>query len=120
MPLQNPHQLPEDPRREIATLNVPGAPAPIQIQVITAPEKPAATAGEPGGLFEYGAAILRRKWSILAITIVCGAAAFLLALPQAPVYQARTAIEIQGINENFLNFHEVNPTAMPANLPAET
>jgi capsular exopolysaccharide synthesis family protein len=120
MPLQNPHQLPEDPRREVATVNVASGPAPIQIQLITSSEpKAAAAPAESNGLAEYGNAILRRKWSVLAIAAVCAIAAFLIALPQPPVYQARTALEIQGMNENFLNFRDVNPTSVPANFSGE-
>src|SRR5579872_7323706 len=117
--LQNPRQLPEDPRREIATYNVPAGPAPIQIQVVTSTENQTVAKAESSG-GEYGAAIWRRKWAILAIAVLCAIAAFAIAVPQAPVYQARAAIEIQGVNQNFLNFHEVDPTAPPANLSAET
>jgi hypothetical protein len=31
---------------------------------------------------------------------------FFVTLPQTPVYQARTSIEIQGFNDNFLNMRQ--------------
>ena len=35
----------------------------------------------------------------------------LLTLPQTPVYQARTSLEIQDLNENFLNIKQVTPVS---------
>ena len=37
--------------------------------------------------------------------------ALLITLPQSPVYRARASLEIQNLNQNFLNMREVNPTA---------
>lgn len=52
----------------------------------------------------------RRKGTLLLIACLGLLAAVLLTLPQTPVYQARTTLEIQNLNENFLNMHDVNPT----------
>ncbi len=35
---------------------------------------------------------------------------FLMTLPQTPVYRAHTTLEVLGLNDNFLNFKDVNPT----------
>jgi len=40
-------------------------------------------------------------------------------LPQTPIYQARTSVEIVGINENFLNMQQVDPVTQTGN-PFET
>jgi polysaccharide biosynthesis transport protein len=40
-------------------------------------------------------------------------AGFLYTLPQARIYQARTTIEVQGLNEDFLGLHNVTPTVSP-------
>ena len=36
-------------------------------------------------------------------------AGFLVTLPQTPIYQAHTSVEIVGLNDNFLNIKQVNP-----------
>ncbi len=57
----------------------------------------------------------RILWSgrgrVLLATALVGALALLLGLSQTPVYQARAVLELQGVNENFLNAGDVNPTS---------
>ena len=54
--------------------------------------------------------ILRRRKGALLIAACAGIlGAVLLTLPQAPVYQAIGAIEIQGLNDEFLNLKTVDP-----------
>jgi capsular exopolysaccharide synthesis family protein len=73
---------------------------------------PAEMMPEPGhGLLEYWDILRRRKGAILLIAFLGALAAVLLTLPQTPVYQARASLEIQNLNENFMNMREVNPTA---------
>jgi capsular exopolysaccharide synthesis family protein len=64
-----------------------------------------------GGLLEYWHILLRRKGTLLLITFLGLLAALLITLPQTPIYQAQTTLEIQGLSENFLNMGDVNPTA---------
>ncbi len=55
--------------------------------------------------------MLRRNKGILVFTVFAGAlAGVLFTLPETPVYQAHTTIEIQTLNDNFLNMKDVNPT----------
>jgi capsular exopolysaccharide synthesis family protein len=75
----------------------------------------------PGLLLEYWGMLRRRKGTLLLIAFLGLLGAVLLTLPQTPVYQARTTIEIQNLNQNFLNMREVNPTADEASAnPLET
>ncbi len=75
----------------------------------------------PSLLLEYWHMLRRRKGTLVLIACLGLLAAVLLTLPQTPVYQARTTIEIQNLNQNFLNMHDVNPTAdEPAANPLET
>ena len=62
-----------------------------------------------GGLLEYWRIIQRRKGAVIVIACLGMLAGLLYTLPQTPVYQASTLIEIQAVNENFLNMHDVNP-----------
>jgi capsular exopolysaccharide synthesis family protein len=52
-----------------------------------------------------------RKGTLVLIACLGLLAGVLLTLPQTPVYQARTTLEIQDLNENFLNMRDVNPNA---------
>src|ERR1019366_8018985 len=64
-----------------------------------------------GLLVEYWHMLRRRKGTFLLIAFLGLLAAVLITLPQTPVYQARTTLEIQNLNENFLNMRAVSQTA---------
>src|SRR5947209_6926807 len=63
------------------------------------------------GVLEYWQMIRRHKGAVVLTTVLSGAIGFLMTLSSARVYQARTSLEIQGLNEEFLNMRNVNPTA---------
>ncbi len=50
--------------------------------------------GESVSLFEYWDILCRRKASIFWICLACGTLGWLLTLPQTPLYQARTSLEV--------------------------
>jgi capsular exopolysaccharide synthesis family protein len=60
-------------------------------------------------LIEYWRILARRKGTLITIVVLGTLAGFLFTLPQMPVYQARTTLEIVGLNENFLNVKESSP-----------
>lgn len=65
--------------------------------------------------------ILRRgKWTLALAAYAGVVGAVLLALPQTALYQGRTSIEIQPLNEDFLNLRQMAPvhesTATDVNL----
>ncbi|MBI3281352.1 MAG: polysaccharide biosynthesis tyrosine autokinase [Acidobacteria bacterium] len=68
-------------------------------------------AEDGGGLLEYWRIIRRRRGALILIAFCCLLAAVLITLPQTPVYQARASLEIQNLNENFLNIKEVSPVS---------
>ncbi len=68
-------------------------------------------AREPGGFLEYWRLLCRYKVIIVGMTVLGAVAGILLTLTQQPVYQARAAIEIQNINEDFLNIKQVSPVS---------
>ena len=54
--------------------------------------------------------MLKRKKGLLVAAIIGGSIlGFCATLPALRVYQARTSVEIAGINENFLNIKESDP-----------
>lgn len=81
-----------------------------------------ASSGRPGGtmLLDYYRVLLRWRWTIVAAA-VCGAVlAFLLTLGSMPVYRARTSLDIQSINGDFLNRRDVALTGDSAGTPSDT
>src|SRR2546427_5941973 len=53
--------------------------------------------------------LMRRKGLVILIGLAGALIGFSVTLLQAPVYQARTSIEIVGVNDNFLNTKQVKP-----------
>jgi len=70
------------------------------------PEEP-----ERSSLLDYWHILRRRKGTLVLFGFFGALIGVLLTLPQTPVYQARTTLEIQAINENFLNMRAVSPVA---------
>lgn len=64
-----------------------------------------------GGLPEYWQVLRRRKGALILMICVGLLAAMLITLPQKSTYEARGLIEIQTVNENFLNMRNVSPTS---------
>ena len=60
---------------------------------------------------EYLQILWRRKGTLIFIACLGLLTSLLLTLPQKPIYQARGSIEIQSLNENFLNMRNVSPTS---------
>lgn len=73
---------------------------------------------QPDPLTDEAAPLLLEYWRLLwrhKLTLfLAGCVGLLLALSltvlRRPIYQARTTLEIQNPNENFLDIHDVNPT----------
>ncbi|MEQ1948143.1 MAG: polysaccharide biosynthesis tyrosine autokinase [Bryobacteraceae bacterium] len=89
------------------------APPPI-IQVTAVPAEETAAqkaAAEVKPLSEYSYGLRRNKWLILLAALIGASCAFFLSSRQHPVYQATATVEIEGKNESFLNFKEVDPMA---------
>jgi succinoglycan biosynthesis transport protein ExoP len=64
---------------------------------------------ETAGLIEYWRILRRRRGTLSFIAAVGAVLGFVVTLPQTPVYQARTSVEIVGLNNNFLNIKESDP-----------
>ena len=62
-----------------------------------------------GGLIDYWRILHRQKGTLILIALLGLLAGVLLTLSQTPIYQARTALEIQDLNQDFLNIKQVNP-----------
>ena len=79
-------------------------------QYIEAPSPEVIEEPGPGLLLEYWDILRRHKGTLILIAFLGLLASLLLTLPQTPIYQARASLEIQNLNENFLNMRDVSPT----------
>ncbi len=65
-------------------------------------------------LLDCGRTLYRRKSALLCIA-GCGIlAAALISALQPRVYRSHASIQIQGVNENFLNLRDIYPTSAPS------
>ena len=85
------------------------------LSIFAAPDPWQAGAADPDAdlhsskLSQYWRALRLRKGILLLTALVGLIAGGLFTFSQTPVYRAETAIEIIGVNENFLNTRDVNP-----------
>src|SRR5207245_856107 len=63
------------------------------------------------GLLGYWRVLVRHKGALLLSACVGSLAGLVATLPQTPLYQAHVSLEIQGLNENFLNMKDFSPTS---------
>ena len=59
-------------------------------------------------------ALYRRKTTLLWIACFGIIAAIFITVAQPRIYQSQASIQIQGVNENFLNLRDIYPTAAPS------
>jgi capsular exopolysaccharide synthesis family protein len=67
--------------------------------------------GNQGGLLSYWRILQRRRGTVILISFLGLLTGILITVPQTPVYQAKTSIEIQDVNQNFLNIKEALPVS---------
>ncbi|PYS48322.1 MAG: hypothetical protein DMG13_25785 [Acidobacteria bacterium] len=64
------------------------------------------------GVVAYWRMVMRHKWIVILVAFLGATAGILITLPQTPIYQSTTLVEVQGLNENFLNMQNLNPTSV--------
>ena len=117
--MDNPHQLPPGPQPDEIIVRNHGAQLPAAEYV----EMPAAgymPADQGGGLMEYGRILRRSKGTLALIALLGAVTGISVALLQTPVYQARAALEIQDLNENFLDLKLVSPVSETGTAPGQS
>ena len=70
--------------------------------------------GKEWSALECARTLYRRKATLLWIAFFGIIAATLFGVAQPRTYQSQASIQIQGINENFLNLRDIYPTAAPS------
>jgi capsular exopolysaccharide synthesis family protein len=63
------------------------------------------------GIFEWLCAFRRYKRHLILASLGGLLLGILVTIPQTPTYQARTSLEVQDIDKDFLNLNQVNPVA---------
>lgn len=63
------------------------------------------------GLMQYWQLLQRHRGTVLSVALLGMLAGYLVSLVQKPIYRARTSLEIQSINDNFLNMADVSMVA---------
>ncbi len=75
---------------------------------------------EPSLAVEYFRMLIRRRWLVLPVAAMGAAIGLLITIPKEPVYRAHTSLDVQGLNENFMNMQAVNQRATPGEETAES
>jgi polysaccharide biosynthesis transport protein len=70
---------------------------------------PASESQSQGELMEHWRTLRHHKWSIALFALGGALLGILIGIPQTPVYQARTSLEILSLNEDFMNMKQSNP-----------
>lgn len=73
---------------------------------------------EQEGFEQYWVILKRRKWSLLLMTVIGSVGGILYTLPQQPVYEARTSIEVLDNNEPMMALKD--PGGSSGNFVTET
>ncbi len=80
----------------------------------------AASTARPNLLKEYLKVLRSWRKAILIFAVAGAALGLLLTLGALPVYQARTSLDIQSLNGDFMNRRDVAPTGDAAGAPSDT
>ncbi|MGP8246995.1 MAG: GumC family protein [Bryobacteraceae bacterium] len=96
------------------------AQAPIPVVNVT----PESAVNAPGGdvfltFGEVFGALWGAKGRVTVLAAAGAAIALAVAFSQPPVYQAKALIEVQGINENFLNHRDIDATVEAGSIEIE-
>jgi capsular exopolysaccharide synthesis family protein len=72
---------------------------------------------EKGSLLDYWRLLSRRRYLLISLTIAGALGGVLVSLSQSPVYQAHASVEVQDLNQDFLNMKQVSQVedSSPAN-----
>jgi len=74
----------------------------------------------PHLFFDFWRLMVRHKWTVLGFMLAFLLAGYLLSFFQKRQYRASATLEVLGLNENFMNTRELDPTATSSQLYQES
>lgn len=77
-------------------------------------------ADPPGLMQQYYHMLLRWRWFIALCAALGCVVGLLIALPKSPKYRAHISLDIQSLNNNFLNLRNVETTSAVASYSADS
>ena len=72
------------------------------------------------GLLEYWHMVRRHQNAVIALAVLGAVFGFCRTLSQPRIYQAHATVEVQSMNDNFLDMKSLNPTDGSANFSNDT
>jgi capsular exopolysaccharide synthesis family protein len=106
-----PSEFPLDKSDRRLTELSPGAEQrPALYRYVESPESEVTATPGYESLLDYWYILIRHKMTLLGFALAGLLAAIVISLLQTPLYRARTSLEIQDFNENFLDLQNVDPT----------
>ena len=110
--MQDQPELPAHNGREMTVRNNGGEPTlPARMQYAGPVEADFLDDAGESSLLEYWHVLRRHKGTVVIFAFLGALAGLLVSLPQTLFYEARTSLEIESLNENFLDLASVNPTS---------
>jgi succinoglycan biosynthesis transport protein ExoP len=85
----------------------------VQTQVSAGPLPPGSSWGgkrDFSGVLEYWHMVRRHQNAVIAVAVAGAIFGFCRTLSEPRIYQARATVEIQSVNDNFLDLKTLNPT----------
>ncbi len=105
-------ELPAHAGREMTVRNNGGeAPLPARMKYAGPVEADFLADAGDSSFLEYWQILRRHKGTVVIFAFLGALAGLLVSIPQTPFYEARTSLEIESLNENFLDLASVNPTS---------
>ncbi len=95
--------------QELPDPHQPSSPLPARPEVANVYGPEPMDSSDETGLLEYWQILRRRKGTVLLIAGAACLLAILITLPQTKIFQAKTTLEIQDVNQDFMNMKNVSP-----------
>jgi polysaccharide biosynthesis transport protein len=67
---------------------------------------------ETDSIAQFWFALWASKWLIMGLALAGAMGGIVIALLQRPIYRAHTSIELEMVNQNYLDIKEIEPTAV--------
>jgi succinoglycan biosynthesis transport protein ExoP len=105
-------EFPHNPARPALATRPGGVPSCALHQALRTTPMYAGSSEKSGPPMPYHQVLWKWKLLIVFVTVIGGVSAYLLARRDPPMYRSRATVELQLLNQNFMNARETNPIAI--------